>query len=59
VRQRSATQQPIVQREGEPIVCTREDAYRCFMKTGMDVLVMESFMLTKAGTASAQDVSIE
>ena len=36
----------------EPIVCTPEDAYRCFMKTGMDVLVMESFMLTKAGKAS-------
>ena len=31
----------------EPIVCTPEDAYRCFMKTGMDVLVMESFLVTK------------
>jgi carbamoyltransferase len=39
----------------EPIVCTPEDAYRCFMKTGMDVLVMESFVLTKrpAGDAGA------
>jgi carbamoyltransferase len=39
----------------EPIVCTPEDAYRCFMKTGMDVLVMESFVLTKrpAGDAAA------
>jgi len=31
----------------EPIVCTPDDAYQCFMKTGMDVLVMESFVLTK------------
>lgn len=31
----------------EPIVCTPDDAYRCFMKTGMDVLAMESFLLTK------------
>ena len=31
----------------EPIVCTPEDAYRCFMKTGMDVLVMESFVVKK------------
>jgi carbamoyltransferase len=31
----------------EPIVCTPEDAYRCFMKTEMDVLVMESYMITK------------
>jgi carbamoyltransferase len=31
----------------EPIVCTPEDAYRCFTKTGMDVLVMESFVVTK------------
>jgi carbamoyltransferase len=33
---------------GEPIVCTPEDAYRCFMRTGMDVLVLEHFMLEKA-----------
>ena len=32
---------------GEPIVCTPEDAYRCFMRTEMDVLVMENFMLLK------------
>jgi carbamoyltransferase len=31
----------------EPIVCTPDDAYRCFMKTGMDVLVMESYVLEK------------
>ncbi len=27
---------------GEPIVCTPEDAYRCFMATNMDVLVLEN-----------------
>jgi carbamoyltransferase len=33
---------------GEPIVCTPEDAYRCFMRTGIDVLVLEDFVLEKA-----------
>ncbi len=33
----------------EPIVCTPEDAYVCFMRTGMDVLVLENFVLHKAG----------
>jgi carbamoyltransferase len=32
---------------GEPIVCTPEDAYRCFMATNMDVLVLENFLLLK------------
>ena len=32
---------------GEPIVCTPEDAYRCFMRTGMDVLVMGDCVLFK------------
>jgi carbamoyltransferase len=32
---------------GEPIVCTPEDAYRCFMATNMDVLVLEDFVLVK------------
>lgn len=32
---------------GEPIVCTPEDAYRCFMRTEMDYLIMENFILTK------------
>jgi carbamoyltransferase len=32
---------------GEPIVCTPEDAYRCFMRTEMDVLVLEDFLLFK------------
>jgi carbamoyltransferase len=32
---------------GEPIVCTPADAYRCFMRTNMDVLVLENFILEK------------
>jgi carbamoyltransferase len=32
---------------GEPIVCTPEDAYRCFMRTEMDVLVLENCVLYK------------
>jgi carbamoyltransferase len=32
---------------GEPIVCTSEDAYRCFMRTEMDYLVLENFLLCK------------
>ena len=33
---------------GEPIVCTPSDAYRCFMRTEMDCLVLGSFLLEKA-----------
>ena len=33
---------------GEPIVCTPEDAYRCFMRTEMDILVLENFILYKS-----------
>ena len=32
---------------GEPIVCTVEDAYKCFMGTNLDVLVCENFILYK------------
>ena len=32
---------------GEPIVCTPHDAYRCFLTTDMDVLVLEDFVLRK------------
>jgi carbamoyltransferase len=32
---------------GEPIVCTPQDAYRCFMVTNIDVLVMENLLLYK------------
>jgi carbamoyltransferase len=32
---------------GEPIVCSPQDAYRCFMRTEMDVLVLENCLLYK------------
>jgi carbamoyltransferase len=32
---------------GEPIVCTPEDAYRCFMRTEMDYLVLGDYLLDK------------
>jgi len=32
---------------GEPIVCTPEDAYRCFMRTEMDFLAIDDFLLSK------------
>ena len=32
---------------GEPIVCTPEDSYRCFMRTEMDILVIDDFILYK------------
>ena len=32
---------------GEPIVCTPEDAYKCFMRTEMDYLVMENYLFDK------------
>ena len=33
---------------GEPIVCTPEDAFRCFMGTNMDVLVIDRFVIRKS-----------
>jgi carbamoyltransferase len=40
---------------GEPIVCTPADAYRCFMRTNIDVLVLEDCILHK----SAQPAPVE
>ncbi|MFO0536130.1 MAG: carbamoyltransferase [Planctomyces sp.] len=37
---------------GEPIVCTPEDAFRCFMSTEMDVLVLEDCVVLKAENES-------
>ena len=34
---------------GEPIVCTPEDAYKCFMRTNMDYLVMGNYLIDKEG----------
>jgi len=35
--------------QGEPIVCTPDDAYRCFMRTDMDYLVAENYIFAKGG----------
>jgi carbamoyltransferase len=32
---------------GEPIVCTPKEAYRCFMATDLDCLVLENYVLMK------------
>ena len=40
---------------GEPIVCTPEDAFRCFMGTDLDILVVGNFMLKK----NQQDQSLK
>ena len=39
----------------EPIVCTPEDAYRCFMRTAIDVLVLENCLLYKADQKPLED----
>ena len=40
---------------GEPIVCTPEDAYRCFMRTEMDYLVIENCLLSKLDQPAWQE----
>lgn len=40
---------------GEPIVCSPEDAYRCFMRTNLDVLVLENYILHKAEQPAWQE----
>jgi len=43
---------------GEPIVCKPEDAYKCFMRTNMDYLVMGNFLLNKQNQKmSGKDVN--
>jgi len=44
---------------GEPIVNTPEDAYRCFMATDMDALVIDDFVLLKADQPTAARVDRE
>ena len=39
----------------EPIVCTPEDAYRCFMRTDMDYLVLGSYLLAKTDQPEWQE----
>jgi carbamoyltransferase len=40
---------------GEPIVCTADDAYRCFMRTEMDYLVIENHLFDKTQQPAWQD----
>ncbi|MDA0692738.1 MAG: carbamoyltransferase [Nitrospinae bacterium] len=42
---------------GEPIVCTPQQAYMCFMRTGMDFLVLEDCVLLKAEQTPLEDDS--
>ncbi len=44
---------------GEPIVNTPEDAYRCFMHTNMDVLVLEDCILLKEDQPNAKDIDLD
>jgi carbamoyltransferase len=39
---------------GEPIICTPDDAYRCFMRTEMDVLVIGNYVFDKALQSQAK-----
>ena len=39
---------------GEPIVCTPQDAYRCFMRTDMDYLVLGNYLLDKSNQPQEQ-----
>jgi carbamoyltransferase len=41
---------------GEPIICTPEDAYRCFMRTEMDFLVIGNFVFEKKQQPAWQEV---
>jgi carbamoyltransferase len=42
---------------GEPIVCSPADAYRCFMRTEMDFLVLENFVLDKCEQPAPEEDS--
>jgi carbamoyltransferase len=44
---------------GEPIVCAPEHAYRCFLATDMDVLIMEDLVLYKAEQPQAEQHGID
>ena len=44
---------------GEPIVCTPQEAFRCFMATNMDVLVIEDFVIHKDQQPGATEHGID
>jgi carbamoyltransferase len=41
---------------GEPIVCTPQDAWRCFLATNMDALVLENYVLLKSDQPERADI---
>ena len=43
----------------EPIVCSPEDAYRCFMATNMDALVIDDFLMLKGDQPKAKQHEID
>ena len=44
---------------GEPIVCTPEDAFNCFMGTDLDVLVISNFYLEKKAQTVKKDINFK
>jgi carbamoyltransferase len=44
---------------GEPIVCSPQHAYRCFMATNMDALVLEDFVLLKKKQPNAKEIDVD
>jgi carbamoyltransferase len=44
---------------GEPIVCTPADAFRCFMATNIDALVLENFVLLKEQQANVPKLEVD
>jgi carbamoyltransferase len=44
---------------GEPIVCTPQQAYQCFLATNMDTLVLERFVLLKEQQPEAKQHDID
>jgi carbamoyltransferase len=44
---------------GEPIVCTPAQAYRCFMATNIDALVLEDFVLLKEEQPGAEEHQVD
>lgn len=44
---------------GEPLVASPEDAYRCFLATGIDCLVLENHVLVKAGQPAVSEIDTD
>ncbi len=44
---------------GEPIVNTPEDAFRCFMFTNMDALILENFVVLKQDQPNAKEIDVD